>query len=169
MTQSIINELLTRVSHDLGESDVKRQKILKCVVTGNSKQYLRKDCMEEQVNKLSSKEVDTLFNIYEVKLSGQMVKSLGKSIIKMYSMGTCAIFGITNQDALSKNLESDPYKLSSPEVYVLAVLQIRFIPSPLSIGLITSRNYLSELGIKMEEQMETTNLMSEQLPSLLQV
>ena len=122
--------------------------------------------MEEQVSKLSSEEVDKLFNIYEAKLSGQMVKSLVKSIIKMYSMGTCAILGITNQDALIENLESDPYKLSSPEVYVLAVLQILFIPSLLSIGLITSRNYLSELGIKMKEQKETTNMMSEQLPTL---
>ena len=36
MAESIINELLTGVSRDLGESDVKRQKLLKCVVTGNS-------------------------------------------------------------------------------------------------------------------------------------
>ena len=36
-----------------------------------------------------------LFNNYEVKLSGQMVKSLGKSIINMYSMGDCSTLGIT--------------------------------------------------------------------------
>ena len=36
-----------------------------------------------------------------------MVKSLGKSIINMYLMGACAALGISNQDALSEDLESD--------------------------------------------------------------
>ena len=38
-----------------------------------------------------------------------MVKSLGKSIINMYSMGACSVLGITNQDALSEDLENDPF------------------------------------------------------------
>ena len=38
-----------------------------------------------------------------------MVKSLGKSIIKMYSMGGCAVIGMTNQDVLSKDLEAGPF------------------------------------------------------------
>ena len=92
------------MSRDLPESDVNRQKFIKCIVTGNSKQYLQKDYTEEQVKKLSSEEVNKLFNIYEVKLWGQMVKSLGKSIIRMYSMKTCCILRITNQDAKTWNL-----------------------------------------------------------------
>ena len=73
-------------------------------MTGNSKQYLGKVYTEEQINKLSAKEVDKLFSNYEAKLSGQMVMSLGKSIIKMYSMGACAVLGMHNQDTLSKDL-----------------------------------------------------------------
>ena len=58
--------------------------------------------------------MDKLFSNYEAKLSGQMVKSLlGKSIIKMYSMGACAVLGMTNQDALSEDLESDPFRNSA--------------------------------------------------------
>ena len=57
--------------------------------------------------------MDKLFSNYEVKLSGQMVKSLGKSIIKMYSMGACAVLGIRNQDVLSEDLESDPFIISA--------------------------------------------------------
>ena len=49
------------------------------------------------------------FNNYEVKLSGQMVKSLGCSIINMYSMGACAVPGINNQEALSEDLGNDPF------------------------------------------------------------
>ena len=53
--------------------------------------------------------MDKLFSNYEAKLSGQMVKSLGKSIINMYSVGACAALGISNQDALSEDLENDAF------------------------------------------------------------
>ena len=59
------------------QSDTKHQKLLKCVLTGNSKLYLGKVCTEEQLKKLSEEEVEKLFNNYEAKLSGQMVKSWG--------------------------------------------------------------------------------------------
>ena len=38
-----------------------------------------------------------------------MVKSLGRSIINMYSMGACSVLGITNQDVLSEDLGNDPF------------------------------------------------------------
>ena len=66
------------------------------------------------MNTLSAEEVDKLFSNYEAKLSGQMVKSLGKSIIKIYSMGACAVLGMNNQDTLSDDLEiSDPFLYSA--------------------------------------------------------
>ena len=40
-------------------------------------------------------------------LLGQMVKPLGKSVIKMYLIGICATLGMNIQDALSEDLESD--------------------------------------------------------------
>ena len=82
--------------------------------------YLGKVYTEEQLAKLNEGEVEKLFNNYEDKLSGQMVKSLGKSIINMYSMGACSVLGITNQEALSEDLD-----------YLRAVLQIRFVLSSL--------------------------------------
>ena len=51
---------------------------------------------EEQLAKLNEEEVEKLFNNYEAKLSGQMVKSLGHSIINMYSMEACSALEITN-------------------------------------------------------------------------
>ena len=65
---------------------MKRQKLTECVLTGNGKQYRGKVYTEKQANELSAEEIDKLFSIYEAKLSGQMVKSLGNSIIKMYSL-----------------------------------------------------------------------------------
>ena len=80
-------ELIINLGYGVPQSDIKRQKLLKCFLTGNSKLYLGKVYTEEQFAKLSEEEVEKLFNNYEAKLSGQMVKSLGKLIINMYSMG----------------------------------------------------------------------------------
>ena len=131
--------------YDSPQLDSKRQKLLECTLTGNSKLYLDKAYIEDQINKLSDEEVDKLFNNYEAKLSGQMVKSLGKSIINMYSMGACAVLGINNQDVLSKNLESDPFLNSALQRFTCE-FYYRFgsFLAPLRVGLITSRHYLSE-------------------------
>ena len=112
----------------------------------NSKLYLGKVLYtEEQLTKLSEEEVEKLFNNYEANLSGQMVKSLGKSIINMYSMGACSALGIRNQEALSKDLENDPFLNSALQRFTCE-LYYRFgsFSAPLSIGIITSRHYLSE-------------------------
>ena len=65
MADKIINDLLPEVSHDPRKSEVKRQKLIECVLIGNSKQYLGKAYTEEQANKPSVGEVDKLFNKYE--------------------------------------------------------------------------------------------------------
>ena len=126
------------------QSDTKHQKLLECILTGNSKLYLGKVYTKEQLAKLNEEEVEKLFNNYEAKLSGQMVKSLGKSI-NMYSMGACAALGISNQDALSEDLENDPF-LNSALQRSICELYYRFgsFLAPLSVGIITSRHYLSE-------------------------
>ena len=69
-------ELIGNLGYETPQSDTKRQKLLECVLTGNSK--LGKVYTEEQLAKLSEEEVEKLFNNCEAKLSGQMVKSLGR-------------------------------------------------------------------------------------------
>ena len=73
-----------------------------------------------------------------------MVKSLGCSVINMYSMGACSALGITNQEALSKDLENDLF-LNSALQRLTCELYYRFgsFLAPLSVGIITSRHYLS--------------------------
>ena len=102
-------ELIGNLGYGAPQSDTKHQKLLECVLTRNSKLYLGKVYTEEQLAKLNEEEVEKLFNNYEAKLLGQMVKSLGKSIINIYSMGACSVLGITNQEAFSQDLENDPF------------------------------------------------------------
>ena len=139
-------ELIGNLGYDgTPQSDTKQQKLLKCVLTRNSKLYLGKVYTEDQLAKLSEEEVEILFNNYEAKLSGRMVESLGKSIINMYSMGACAALGINNQEALIEDLKNDPFLNSALQRFTCE-LHYRFgsFFAPLSIGIITSRHYLSE-------------------------
>ena len=128
------------------KSYTERQELIECILTRNSKQYQGKVYTEEQINELSEEvEVDKLFGTYKAKISGQMTKSLGKSTIKMYSMGACTVLGMTNQDAPSEDLESDPFVNSALQGF-MCELYYRFgsFLAPLSIGIITSRCYRSD-------------------------
>ena len=86
-------ELIGNLGYETPQSGTKCQKLLKCVLTGNTKLYLGKAYTEDHLAKLNEEEVEKLFNNYKAKLSGQMVKSFGCSIINMYLMGACAALG----------------------------------------------------------------------------
>ena len=149
-------ELISNLGYEAPQSDTKHQKLLECILTGNSKLYLGKVYIEEQLAKLNEEEVEKLFNNYEAKLSGQMVKSLGCSIINMYSMGACSVLGITNQEALSKDLENDPFLNSALQRFTCE-LYYRFSSflASLSVGIIMSRHYLSERNKNRERTSGT--------------
>ena len=53
--------------------------------------------------------VNTLLNRYGSVSSVQMTKSLGKSIINLYSNLACCVLGVGNQQELSTDLECDPF------------------------------------------------------------
>ena len=129
--------------------DTKHQKLLECVLTRNSKLYMGKVYTEKQLKKLSEEEVEELFNNYEAKLSGQ--------IVNMYSMGACAALGITNQDALSEDLDNHPFLNSALQRFTCK-LYYRFgsFLAPLSVGIITSRHYLLSERNKNGEQRSGT-------------
>ena len=155
-------ELIGNLGYETLQSDTKCQKLLECVLTGNSKLYLGKVYTEEQLAKLSEEEVEKVFNNYEAKLSGQMVQSLGHSIINMYSMGACTVPGITNQEALSEDLENDPFLNSALQRFTCK-LYYRFgsFLAPLSVGIITSRHNFFLSVIKMENMEQGTIKMEE--------
>ena len=104
--------------------------------------------------------MEKLFNNYEAKLSGQMVKSFRCSIINMYSMGVCAALGMSNQDALSEDLENDPFLNSALQRFTCK-LYYRFgsFLAPLSTGITMSRHYLSASN-KNGEQERTSGMIA---------
>ena len=85
--------------NEVEENDVrdKRNRLTTCVLSGNSKQYLGKKYTEQQINEIDSQSINALSNRYESVLSAQMTKSLGKSVINLYSNVACSVLGIGNQ------------------------------------------------------------------------
>ena len=97
--------------NELEDNDIrdKRERLVACVLSGNSKMYLGKEYTEQQINEMDCNSVNALLNRYESVLSAQMTKSLGKSIINLYSNIACNVLGVGNQQELSSDLESDPF------------------------------------------------------------
>ena len=152
-------ELIGNLGYEAPQSDTECQKLLECVLTGNSKLYLGKVYTEEQLAKLSEEEVQKLFNNCEAKLSGQMVHSLGHSIINMYSMGACAVLGISDQHALSEDLENYPFLNSALQRATCKLYySLGSFLAPLSIGVITCRHYLSECNKNGEQTNGTSEI-----------
>ena len=56
-------ELIGNLGYETPQSNTKHQKLLECVLTGNSKLYLCKVYTEEQLAKLSKEEVENFLII----------------------------------------------------------------------------------------------------------
>ena len=104
------NKVLLTI-HEVEENDIrdKRDRLVACILSGNSKQYSGKEYTEQQINEMDSNNINTLLHRQESVLSAQMTKSLGKSVINLYSNITCSVLSIGNQQYLSNDLESDPF------------------------------------------------------------
>ena len=85
--------------NEVEENDVRDEKdrLITCILSGNSKQYLGKEYTEQQINEMDGNNIDILSYRYESVLSAQMTKSLGKSVINLYSNVACSVLGIGNQ------------------------------------------------------------------------
>ena len=71
-------------------------------------------------------------------------------------MGACAALGISNQDALSEDLENDPFLNTALRRFACELYyRLSSFLAPLSIGIITSRHYLYECN-KNEERTSGT-------------
>ena len=136
--------------NELEDNDIrdKRERLVACVLSGNSKMYLGKEYTEQQINEMDCTNVNTLLNTYESVLSAQMTKSLGKSVINLYSNIACSVLGIGNQQELSTDLESDPFLNTALQRFTCD-LYYRFgaLLAPVSVGIITVKHYAKILSL----------------------
>ena len=141
--------------NELEDNDVrdKRERLVACVLSGNSKMYLGKEYTEEQTNEMDFTNVNMLLNRYESVLSAQMTKSLGKSIINLYSNIACSVLGVGNQQELSTNLESDPFLNTALQRFTCNLCyQFGALLALVSIEIITGKHYAKNSITKLNDR-----------------
>ena len=145
----------TRVN-ELEDNDVrdKRERLVACVLSGNSKMYLGKEYAEEQINKMDCNDVNTLLNRYESISSAQMTKSLGKRVINLYSNIACSVLGVGNQQELSTNLECDPFLNTAMQRFTCDLYYwFGALLAHVSVGIITGKHYAKNSITKLSGVM----------------
>ena len=142
------------------ESDVrdKRERLVACVLSGNSKTYLGKGYTEQQINEMDCTDVNTLLNRYEFVLSAQMTKSLGKSIINLYSNLACSVLGVGNQQELSTDLESDPFLNTAMQRFTCDLYYcFSALLAPVSVRIIIGKHYAKNSASKLNDRSNSRN------------
>ena len=147
--------------NEVEENDIrdKRGRLVAYVLSGNSKTYLGKEYTEQQINEMDCNNVNTLLNRYESVLSAQMTKSLGKSVINLYSNIACSVLDIGNQQNLSDNLECDPFLNTAMQRLTCNLYYYCFgaFLAPVSVGIITAKHYTKNSVIKLNDRSNNGN------------
>ena len=84
-----------------------------------------------------------------------MTKSLGKSIINLYSKIACSVLGVGNQQELSTDLECDPFLNTALQRFTCD-LYYRFgaFLAPVSVGIITGKHYAKNSITKLNDRSD---------------
>ena len=143
--------------NELEDNDIrdKRERLVACVLSGNSKMYLGQEYTEQQINEMHYNSINTRLNRYESVLSAQMTKSLGKSVINLYSNIACSVLGVGNQQELSTDLESNPFLNTAMQRFTCD-LYCRFgaMLAPVSVGIITGKHYAKNSITKLNDRSD---------------
>ena len=107
---------------------------------------------------MDSNSIDVLSNRYESVLSAQMTKSLGKSVINLYSNIACSALGVGNQQDLSNDLECDPLLNTALQRFTCDLYH-RFgaFLAPISVGIITGKHYTKNYSSKLNGRSDNGN------------
>ena len=141
--------------NELEDNDVrdKRERLVACILAGNSKMYLGKEYTEQQINEMNCTNVNTLLNRYESVLSAQMTKSLGKSVINLYSNIACSILGVGNQQKLSADLECDPFLNTAMQRFTCDLYyHFGALLASISVGIITGKHCAKNSITKLNDR-----------------
>ena len=106
--------------------------------------YLGKEYTEQQINVMDCTNVNKLLNRYESILSAQMTKSLGKSVMNLYSNIACSVLGVGSQQELSTN---SMQRFTCDLYYRFGALL-----APASIAIITGKHYAKNSVTKLDDR-----------------
>ena len=131
----------------------KRERLVACVLSGNSKMYLGKEYTKQQINEMDCNSVNALLNRYESVLSAQMAKSLGKIIMNLYSNISCSVLGVGNQQELSTDLECGPFLNTAMQRFTCDLYyRLDALVAPVSVGIITGKHQAKNSITKLSDR-----------------
>ncbi|GFR65770.1 hypothetical protein ElyMa_005539900 [Elysia marginata] len=106
-------------------SATQREKLATLVAGGQAKQYLGKNWTLEEIDSLSEDEVGKLYTRYEARLGASMTKTLGRTVLQLYTVVASMALPIPpeNRESLMADLESDPF-LSTVNLEIDARLEM---------------------------------------------
>ena len=141
--------------NEVDESDVKdrRERLVACVLSGNSKQYLRKEYTEQQISEMDCTNVptnvNTLINRFESFFKCTKDKIIGQKRYKfIFKHSLQCARHVGNQQDLSNDLDCDPFLNTAMQRFTCN-LYYRFgaLLASVSVGIITGKHYAKILSL----------------------
>ena len=84
-----------------------------------------------------------------------MTKSLGNSVINLYSNIACSVLGVGNQQDLSIDLECDPFLNTAMQRFTCDLYySFGAFLAPVQVGIITGKHYTKCSGSKLNGKSE---------------
>ena len=82
-----------------------------------------------------------------------MTKSLGKSVINLYSNLVCSVLGIGNQQDLSDDSECDPFLNTAMQRFTCDLYyRVGAFLAPVSVSIITGKHYAKNSVTKLNDR-----------------
>ena len=82
-----------------------------------------------------------------------MTKSLGKSVINLYSNSACSVLGVGNQQDLSTDLECDLFLNTAMQRFTCDLYyQFGALLAPVSVGINTGKHYAKNSITKVNDR-----------------
>ena len=102
--------------------------------------------------------INMLSNRYESVLSAQMTKSLGKSVINLYSNIARSVLGVGNEQDLSNDLECDPFLNTAMQRFTCDLYyHFGAFLAHVSVGIITGKHYAKNSDTKLNDRSDNGN------------
>ena len=119
----------------------KKERLYQLIGTGNSKRYLGKNLTVEEVQTFTPEEIEDYYARYQSALGAKMAKSIGKSLISIYTKTLNHFFKVKDVDYLSDDLTNDPI-VSNTIGSISCELYYRFgnLLGPIAVALISANH-----------------------------
>ena len=119
----------------------KKERLYQLIGTGNSKRYLGKQLTVEEVQTFTPEEIEDYYARYQSALGAKMAKSIGKSLISVYTKTLNHFFKVKDVDYLSEDLTNDPI-VSNTIGSISCELYYRFgnLLGPVAVALISANH-----------------------------